>query len=339
MALRRVASLVAARASRAPSCAPSSFGPSLRGGVARHCPPRPPLRETHSRAEALRVPDIEGSAYTILGVSEEADARTIKSAYIRLARMWHPDVSGHHDATRIFPYITLSNEILKDEDQRMLYDFILKEKIPLLHTPQNFQATYPKVAWMVPYLKYRDHFCWFLVALLGGALALARGREFLRPVGDRSDPPPPLPALASLLCTTLLASASALQGVSGRAGAYLVVGAACTGAFIGRIGIRFTFVDLDRLTLARERGVRWLVANSRVLCELTGGLIAILLFSRGSALPWKKQHFRSLRVGLLGALFGHAMSRITVFNHEIALARPPNVAIAVDPAGSVTENE
>ena len=35
--------------------------------------------------------------YQILGVSRDADADTLKRAYRKLARQYHPDVNEHHE--------------------------------------------------------------------------------------------------------------------------------------------------------------------------------------------------------------------------------------------------
>jgi curved DNA-binding protein len=40
--------------------------------------------------------------YDILGVQEDADKKAIKTAYRRLARKYHPDVSKERDSERRF---------------------------------------------------------------------------------------------------------------------------------------------------------------------------------------------------------------------------------------------
>ena len=59
--------------------------------------------------------------YGILGVDRKADAKTIKSAYRRLARKHHPDVAKGKDAER-FKEIAEAYEVLSDPDKRRRYD-------------------------------------------------------------------------------------------------------------------------------------------------------------------------------------------------------------------------
>lgn len=60
--------------------------------------------------------------YQLLGVTPDASAREIKSAYRRLAREWHPDVSSSPEATTRFAEINEAYQILKDPDRRAAYD-------------------------------------------------------------------------------------------------------------------------------------------------------------------------------------------------------------------------
>src|SRR5262244_4594957 len=59
--------------------------------------------------------------YGILGVDRKADAKTIKSAYRRLARKHHPDVAKGKDAER-FKEIAEAYEVLSDPEKRRRYD-------------------------------------------------------------------------------------------------------------------------------------------------------------------------------------------------------------------------
>jgi DnaJ-class molecular chaperone len=58
--------------------------------------------------------------YKILGVDRNADDKTIKSAYRKLARKYHPDVNKGND-TR-FKEINEAYEVLSDPDKRQRYD-------------------------------------------------------------------------------------------------------------------------------------------------------------------------------------------------------------------------
>mmetsp|Transcript_2213 Transcript_2213/g.3193 ORF Transcript_2213/g.3193 Transcript_2213/m.3193 type:complete len:470 (-) Transcript_2213:197-1606(-) len=57
--------------------------------------------------------------YNILGVEKKADARTIKKAYFKLARIHHPDKGGDEEK---FKEIQKAYDCLKDESKREIYD-------------------------------------------------------------------------------------------------------------------------------------------------------------------------------------------------------------------------
>lgn len=60
--------------------------------------------------------------YRILGVDRNADDRTIKSAYRRLARKYHPDVARDRGAAERFKEINEAYEVLSDPEKRRRYD-------------------------------------------------------------------------------------------------------------------------------------------------------------------------------------------------------------------------
>lgn len=60
--------------------------------------------------------------YKVLGVEPDADLKTIKTAYRRLARKYHPDVSDQHDAEKKFKDVAEAYEVLSDEKKRAEYD-------------------------------------------------------------------------------------------------------------------------------------------------------------------------------------------------------------------------
>jgi molecular chaperone DnaJ len=60
--------------------------------------------------------------YEILGLSRNADERAIKSAFRRLARELHPDVSEHTDAEERFREAAEAYEVLSKRETRELYD-------------------------------------------------------------------------------------------------------------------------------------------------------------------------------------------------------------------------
>ena len=60
--------------------------------------------------------------YRILGVERSADDKTIKSAYRKLARKYHPDVAKGKDDGQRFREITEAYEVLSDPEKRRRYD-------------------------------------------------------------------------------------------------------------------------------------------------------------------------------------------------------------------------
>jgi curved DNA-binding protein len=60
--------------------------------------------------------------YAILGITRDATADDIKTAYRRLARKYHPDVSKEPDAEEQFKAMAEAYETLKDPEKRAAYD-------------------------------------------------------------------------------------------------------------------------------------------------------------------------------------------------------------------------
>ncbi len=60
--------------------------------------------------------------YEIMGVKPEADAAEIKSAYRKLARKYHPDVSKEKESEDKFKQIGEAYSVLKDKEKRKEYD-------------------------------------------------------------------------------------------------------------------------------------------------------------------------------------------------------------------------
>ena len=69
--------------------------------------------------------------YKILSVAPDADSKTIKTAYRKLARKYHPDVSEHHEAEEKFKQISEAYEVLKDPQKPAQYDELRE------HGPQS----------------------------------------------------------------------------------------------------------------------------------------------------------------------------------------------------------
>ncbi|HVC29241.1 MAG TPA: DnaJ C-terminal domain-containing protein [Gammaproteobacteria bacterium] len=66
--------------------------------------------------------------YTVLGVVRTAGAAEIKSAYRKLARKYHPDVSKEKDAEERFKDIAEAYQTLKDPEKRAAYDQLGKQR-------------------------------------------------------------------------------------------------------------------------------------------------------------------------------------------------------------------
>ncbi len=62
------------------------------------------------------------SYYEILGVSDNADALTIKKAYRSLVKKYHPDIYKGEDRDTKFQEIQKAYDVLSDENKRAAYD-------------------------------------------------------------------------------------------------------------------------------------------------------------------------------------------------------------------------
>lgn len=60
--------------------------------------------------------------YKILGISRQASAQEIKSAYRTMSKKWHPDINPGMDVTSIMQDINEAYAILKDENKKKRYD-------------------------------------------------------------------------------------------------------------------------------------------------------------------------------------------------------------------------
>lgn len=60
--------------------------------------------------------------YEILGVDRDADQKTIKRAFLKLARKYHPDVNKEPGAEEKFKKISEAYSVLSDEQKRANYD-------------------------------------------------------------------------------------------------------------------------------------------------------------------------------------------------------------------------
>lgn len=61
--------------------------------------------------------------YEVLGVSRDADKNTIKKAYRKLAKKYHPDTNqGNAQAAERFKEATEAYNILSDPEKKKMYD-------------------------------------------------------------------------------------------------------------------------------------------------------------------------------------------------------------------------
>lgn len=66
-------------------------------------------------------PGEQATLFAVLGVSRDADPATIKAAYRRLAKQWHPDTSKEPDTAETFKAINEAYQVLTDDSKRRKY--------------------------------------------------------------------------------------------------------------------------------------------------------------------------------------------------------------------------
>lgn len=61
--------------------------------------------------------------YEVLGIQKGADASTIKKAYRKMAKKYHPDANpGDKEAEEKFKEVNEAYEVLSDDQKRAAYD-------------------------------------------------------------------------------------------------------------------------------------------------------------------------------------------------------------------------
>lgn len=91
--------------------------------------------------------------YKIMGVSQHVTPQELKTAYRRLARKYHPDVSKEPDATEKFKEVGEAYEVLKDPEKRKIYDQY--QANPQQHTQGQYQHTHHDAS-SSPHWQYDD---------------------------------------------------------------------------------------------------------------------------------------------------------------------------------------
>lgn len=78
--------------------------------------------------------------YAVLGVEPTADDKAIKTAYRKLAREYHPDVSKHPDAENKFKDVAEAYEVLHNTEKRAEYDELRQARSRRQHTGSSAQT-------------------------------------------------------------------------------------------------------------------------------------------------------------------------------------------------------
>jgi hypothetical protein len=94
--------------------------------------PETVLREWFQGITLTEQSDAPLTLYEFLGVARDADHDTIRSAYRRLARQWHPDVCRDKNANEMFIQIQEAYQVLSNTGMRARYDagLALEESLP-----------------------------------------------------------------------------------------------------------------------------------------------------------------------------------------------------------------
>ena len=104
--------------------------------------------------------------YKILGVSVDADAKEIKTAYRKLARKYHPDMNPDKGAAEKFKEIAEAYEVLKDPGRRAKFDDLRK------YGRQSTGGFEPPPGWQTSrgagFQDFENEFSDFFNAIFGG---------------------------------------------------------------------------------------------------------------------------------------------------------------------------
>lgn len=112
--------------------------------------------------------------YAALGVEPDADEKAIKTAYRKLARKYHPDVSKEPDAEAKFKDVSEAYEVLKSPEKRAEYDELRRygPQGPQFEAPPGWQ---PRGGFDGPPPGHEQDFSDFFEQIFGGRAGGAQG--------------------------------------------------------------------------------------------------------------------------------------------------------------------
>ena len=80
--------------------------------------------------------------YDNLHIPRDADEQTIRQAYRRLSKQYHPDLNPSEDASRIMQLINRAYEVLSNPEKRAEHDrWIQQQEAPRIQITQQTQPT------------------------------------------------------------------------------------------------------------------------------------------------------------------------------------------------------
>jgi DnaJ domain len=130
--------------------------------------------------------------YAILGVSKSASANTIRDAYRKLAKQFHPDVNTEAYAEHFFKEVNEAYEVLSDQDKKTQYDqptieYVVETPKPTsrhrdrAYKPQHRPPDYESDSQRLQRLseEYKIYFVW--LCRVGLALSVLLGADRILP--------------------------------------------------------------------------------------------------------------------------------------------------------------
>lgn len=82
--------------------------------------------------------------YAVLGLSEDATDKDIKTAFRELSRKYHPDVNRADEAREMHAKVSRAHEVLSDRQKRKMYDIRGEEGLEMLNKHNQMQHHRPQ---------------------------------------------------------------------------------------------------------------------------------------------------------------------------------------------------